>query len=138
MVEDWRKEAACRGQDPNLYVPEKKSSRDTTHYDKTTCNACPVQSQCLDYALSNRAKKGLWGGTTPKQREKMYSSYTGERHHELDLDRLLFPRKHNDADILAHNETAEDTRSSLLNPLAPNGPLYFTWVTEIYVQGTLF
>lgn len=133
MVDNWRQNAACRGQDPNDYIPEKQNKKDTKHYDKTTCASCPVQTQCLDYALANRAKKGLWGGTTPKQREKMYSQYEGERHYELDLDKLLFPKPPQDPE-----KTPKPRKPKIHNPLAPASPLHFTWVTEIYIQGSLF
>lgn len=135
---DWRKKAACRGHDPNIYVPQKKSSKDTTHYDKSTCDSCVVKRECLDYALANRAKKGLWGGTTPQQREKMYSKYEGERNYELDLDRILFPRKSDLVDISMEDNPVKTFESDVCVPLAPDAPIYFSWVKEIFVQGTLF
>ena len=32
------------------------------------CLACPVQDECLDYALKYREEWGIWGGQTEKDR----------------------------------------------------------------------
>jgi len=37
---------------------------------KRTCEACPVKSKCLDYAL-NHAVLGWWGGTSEGQRKRL-------------------------------------------------------------------
>lgn len=134
----WQKLGACHGQDPNVYVPEKKDSRDTIHYDKSFCQGCVVKEQCLDFALANRAKKGLWGGTTPKQRERMYSLYKGVREYELDMDTLVGVRKPDNDGLVATDCPAEEPSNIIRFPLAPNSPIHFSWVQEIYVQGTLF
>lgn len=134
----WQRKGQCNGLDPNIFVPKKKGSKDTTHYDKTYCNACIVREECLDFALANRAKKGLWGGTTPKQREKMYKLYQGKREYELDMDRLVGIKRDDDDDLAFPDDTSEATISPLRMPLAPDAPIYFSWVEETYVQCTLF
>ena len=35
---------------------------------KKLCRACPVQVECLTYALDAREPHGIWGGTTVKDR----------------------------------------------------------------------
>ena len=35
---------------------------------KKTCALCPIQSECLEYAIENKIKFGIWGGMTPRQR----------------------------------------------------------------------
>lgn len=135
---NWRKKAACRGENPDSYVPEKKNKRDTKHYDKTLCDSCEVKADCLDFALANRAKKGLWGGTVPKERDKMYRWYLGEREYELDLDWILFGRSHGNADISSQNNPSENPFDTLCDPVAVNDPLHLTWSTPIFIQGTLF
>lgn len=135
----WQKKGACSGEDPNIYVPpEKQGTKDTIHYDKTICDGCIVRKECLDYALANHPKYGLWSGTTPKQRDKMYRFYRGEREYELDLDRTLFPRKPSVSDFPLECETSEDVKSALRNPLAFDRTIRFSWVKEVYVQCTLF
>lgn len=136
--DNWREKAACKGQDPNLYIPEKKHSRDTIHYDKTTCMSCPVQQQCLEYALKNRAKKGLWGGTTPKERDPLYHLYKDEREYELDLQRILFPRRDQPRDIPLADDLTENPHRPLRDLLADHHDIYPPRSQEISIQGTLF
>lgn len=136
--DEWRKLAACRGHDPNIYIPEKKDKKDTKHYDKSTCNSCKVKAECLDYALKNRAVKGLWGGTTPKEREKLYPLYEGERTYELDLQRILFPPKSSVSDIPVDDNPSQDVDAIVCDTMAVDAPVYFSWVKEIFIQGTLF
>lgn len=35
------------------------------------CASCPVQAQCLEYALANREDDGVWGGLCPTRRRKL-------------------------------------------------------------------
>jgi len=134
----WRKQAACRGLDPNVFIPQKKDSKDTIHYDKTICDGCQVKQPCLEYALANRAKLGLWGGTTPKQREKLYALYEGERTYELNLDRILFPRSNDNDTISRKDSVASDSGSDVCDSMADNTSIRVSWVTENFIQGTLF
>lgn len=36
------------------------------------CGRCPAAAACLAYALRNHEKDGMWGGTTPRQRNGRY------------------------------------------------------------------
>ncbi len=36
---------------------------------KALCNDCPVRMQCLSYAIQNNIQHGVWGQTTPLERE---------------------------------------------------------------------
>jgi WhiB family redox-sensing transcriptional regulator len=40
-------------------------------YAKKVCAECPVEEQCLEWALQNDEQHGIWGGTTPKQRMRI-------------------------------------------------------------------
>jgi WhiB family redox-sensing transcriptional regulator len=35
---------------------------------KVVCHSCPVQLQCLDYAIANEIHDGVWGGLSPQER----------------------------------------------------------------------
>ena len=62
----WYDDAACKGSDPNLWVPAKG---DYQYGDlRDTCNGCPVRPQCADYAINNPDLLGLWAGMTAKER----------------------------------------------------------------------
>lgn len=35
------------------------------------CADCPISWECLTYAIKNNEQYGIWGGTTPAQRDLM-------------------------------------------------------------------
>lgn len=59
----WQEDAICNQTDPEAFFPEKGGSvRDA----KTICSLCPVQAECLDYALATDQRYGVWGGVTER------------------------------------------------------------------------
>ena len=51
--------AACLGADPEIFYVEKGGSSAEA---KSICKKCPVEDQCLDYALEHHELHGIWGG----------------------------------------------------------------------------
>lgn len=66
----WMKSAMCAQTDPDAFFPEASNSVSITRA-KAICASCPVIGQCLDYALRNNEKEGVWGGTTEKERHRL-------------------------------------------------------------------
>jgi WhiB family redox-sensing transcriptional regulator len=64
----WRQHAACRGIDPNIFYP---ASDEDAEEAKSICAACPVRQACLEYALANRERDGVWGGATERERRRL-------------------------------------------------------------------
>jgi WhiB family redox-sensing transcriptional regulator len=64
----WRQHAACRGLDAEVFYP---TSEETTQEAKAICAECPVREPCLEYALVNREREGVWGGATERERRRM-------------------------------------------------------------------
>ena len=64
----WRQHAACRGLEPEVFYPV---SDEQTEEAKAICRECPVREPCLDYALANRERDGVWGGATERERRRM-------------------------------------------------------------------
>ena len=62
----WRLEAACRGMDPELFHHEK--GQPVTAEAREACARCPVDAECLRYAVMTGARQGYWGGRTPRER----------------------------------------------------------------------
>lgn len=65
---EWTIHAACAGLDPNLFFTERGES---TREVKAVCATCPVCEECLDYALTNGEKYGVWGGKSERERRRM-------------------------------------------------------------------
>lgn len=64
----WRQRAACRGVEPEIFYPISEEEAEEA---KAICEACTVREMCLEYALSNRERDGVWGGATERERRRM-------------------------------------------------------------------
>lgn len=64
----WRKRAACRGIDPEVFYPPSDEEADEA---KAICAMCPVRQACLEHALGNREREGVWGGNTERERRRI-------------------------------------------------------------------
>ena len=62
---EWQERALCAQTDPEAFFPEKGGS---TTEAKRICLGCEVRAQCLDYALSNHERFGIWGGLSERER----------------------------------------------------------------------
>lgn len=67
---DWVEQAACRGLNPDLWFPGQGDNV-TYRTAVTVCAGCPVQTECLDYAVSNRIRCGIWGGLGEHRRRSL-------------------------------------------------------------------
>lgn len=66
----WRERAACRHCSPDLFFPAGTTGAAVHEIAsaKAVCAECPVQSQCLRFALRTGQVYGIWGGTTEEER----------------------------------------------------------------------
>ena len=64
----WRKRAACRGVDPEVFYPATDEEAGAA---KSICSTCPVREACLEHALSCREREGIWGGATERERRRI-------------------------------------------------------------------
>lgn len=69
-VLSWQKNALCIGISSSIFFDDEASHKRGAY--KSFCNACPVRSRCLEYALLYNMT-GIWGGMTDKERRKLYS-----------------------------------------------------------------
>ncbi len=65
---DWQERALCAQTDPEAFFPEKGGS---TQEAKRICSRCEVRPDCLQYALGNDERFGVWGGMTERERRKL-------------------------------------------------------------------
>lgn len=64
----WQDRALCAQTDPEAFFPEKGGS---TREAKLVCTTCEVRAECLDYALANDERFGIWGGLSERERRKL-------------------------------------------------------------------
>ncbi len=69
-MRDWRRSAACRDTDPALFFPVGTTGPAVEQIAaaKRVCNACPSQTECLEFALASNQDSGVWGGLTEDER----------------------------------------------------------------------
>ncbi|MHA7306329.1 WhiB family transcriptional regulator [Arthrobacter sp. TMN-49] len=64
----WQTDALCAQTDPEAFFPEKGGS---TRDAKKVCGACNVKAKCLEYALANDERFGIWGGLSERERRRL-------------------------------------------------------------------
>ena len=72
----WQDYANCRGADADLFFPERGAS---TRKAKAICNECEVRGECLDFAIVNGEKFGIWGGMSERERRRVRRQRTVTR-----------------------------------------------------------
>lgn len=65
---DWRESALCAQSDPEAFFPEGHGS---TRAAKRVCARCEVRAECLDYALTEDIRGGVWGGLSEGERDRL-------------------------------------------------------------------
>lgn len=66
--EQWQERALCAQTDPEAFFPEKGGS---TREAKRICLGCEVRDECLEYALANDERFGIWGGLSERERRRL-------------------------------------------------------------------
>jgi WhiB family redox-sensing transcriptional regulator len=65
---DWMSEALCATTDPEAFFPDEFGS---AAWAKKICGQCNVVEACLEYAMRTGQMYGVWGGLSPKDRQRM-------------------------------------------------------------------
>ena len=76
MDRSWQPVALCRGNHSHLFFPpttsERKDERERRELRaKAVCQVCPVQADCLSYAMESTEQYGIWGGFTETERRQL-------------------------------------------------------------------
>ncbi|MFD7612012.1 WhiB family transcriptional regulator [Streptomyces sp. NPDC059828] len=71
--ENWRHDAACLDEDPDLFFPIGNSGPALLQAEeaKTVCRGCPVREECLAWAMEYGQDSGVWGGLTEDERRAL-------------------------------------------------------------------
>ena len=65
--DSWKQAAACRGYAADMFYPETPSEVAAA---KQVCAGCKVRRVCLETALRNGERHGVWGGMTERERAR--------------------------------------------------------------------
>lgn len=65
--QEWRWDAVCIGHADHFF-PERGAS---TAYAKSLCDRCPVKFDCLEFAVTNNERFGIWGGLAERERRRI-------------------------------------------------------------------
>lgn len=69
-AEPWMADGLCTGFDGDMWYADP-GRRDLVVTAKAICGMCPVQTDCLEFALRTKEAWGVWGGMTPTERARM-------------------------------------------------------------------
>ena len=77
----WRAEALCRDTDPELFFPIGTTGAALMQIEqaRAVCRQCPVQADCLDFALTTNQDSGIWGGTSEEERRVLRREFVARQ-----------------------------------------------------------
>lgn len=80
-ADDWRRRAACRDTDPDLFFPVGTTGMALDQIDaaKVVCQQCDARIECLEFALATNQEAGVWGATSEEERRKLRKAWLARR-----------------------------------------------------------
>ena len=85
---EWMKRAACEGIG-DMFYPEGSHASSEAAAAKRVCLSCPVRVDCLDHAMANDERWGIWGGLDERERRLRRR---GVEQPDVDIDRVAVER----------------------------------------------
>ena len=79
--DEWRRTAACRDTDPDLFFPVGTTGPaiEQIANAKAVCRQCDSQTACLEFAIATNQDSGIWGGTSEEERRKLRRQGAADR-----------------------------------------------------------
>jgi WhiB family redox-sensing transcriptional regulator len=68
MDSEWMQRGKCRDLSPSIFFPSDGLGVQAA---QRICAECPVASECLEYALTERVDHGVWGGKSERERRRI-------------------------------------------------------------------
>ncbi|HTR71642.1 MAG TPA: WhiB family transcriptional regulator [Mycobacteriales bacterium] len=74
---DWRANAACLDADPEQFFPLTDAGPSLRQVDSAlaVCAGCSVRTACLNWAIANDVRHGVWGGLTEQDRYSLSAAH---------------------------------------------------------------
>ncbi len=114
-IAPWRESAACARVDPELFHPERgPGERRAMAQAKAVCARCPVQRECLDDALEQDDRYGIWGGLLPHEREDIRKQRGMTRDARSNGARVMLANRERDDRLLPRYEALMTSQGNTL------------------------
>jgi len=68
ILMSWYQQARCNRYDPEIFFDTRKRAERRA---KGICAKCPVQPECLSFALQSGTEFGIWGGLNADERRML-------------------------------------------------------------------
>lgn len=68
LPDSWQEDAACRDADIGVFFSLDDEDQRAA---QELCKTCPVQQDCLRFAIENREMYGIWGGMQESDRRSL-------------------------------------------------------------------
>jgi WhiB family redox-sensing transcriptional regulator len=68
LLMTWYQQARCNRYDPEIFFDTRKRSERRA---KAICSKCPVQLECLSFAVQSGTEFGIWGGLNADERRML-------------------------------------------------------------------
>ena len=100
--DEWFSKAACAKADPEIFFPprDKKLYRKIALEAKSYCfgtntanPACPVQQECLWYAVNSDEMHGIWGGYSHRERNAIVRKWQRQYKSKMTLKEYIFEQE---------------------------------------------
>ena len=71
--QSWQASANCLGVDPDLFFPVGTTGPAIEQIEnaKAVCMECEARQPCLEFALTNDERFGIWGGLSERERRRL-------------------------------------------------------------------
>ncbi|HMS87380.1 MAG TPA: WhiB family transcriptional regulator [Acidimicrobiales bacterium] len=75
--DEWRRTAACRDTDPDLFFPVGTTGPaiEQIANAQAVCNPCDSKAACREFAIATNQDSGIWGGTSEEERRQLRKKY---------------------------------------------------------------
>jgi WhiB family redox-sensing transcriptional regulator len=103
-------DAACSPMTADLFFVTPGERTDPA---KQICSLCPEKAACLQWALEHREMEGIWGGTSPLERDRVLNGNTARNNRAMaearaaEADRR--PRQRKPADPIKCQDCGHET-----------------------------
>ena len=75
MDNQWMARGKCQNVAPDTFFPSDGLGVIRA---QRICASCPVQDECLEYAIENHIDHGVWGGRSERERRRIIRARRGQ------------------------------------------------------------